>query len=120
MSRKLKPLNILPDQRELLVTRDHLTQLLLESHKKAANSAEEIMAIREMGKLHKLYEQTPMVQINNLSIEKNQKKIEVLSDEELLQMAGNHPHLFKKPDEVKRVGKDKKEEIIDADFKEVK
>jgi len=116
MSRKQQPLNIIEDQRELVVTRDHLTQLLLESHKKAANSAEEIMAIREMGKLHKLYEQAPMVQINTLNIEQNQKKIEVLSDEELLRMAGNHPHLFEKPNEVKRVGKD---EIIDGDYQEV-
>lgn len=69
---------------EVKVTRGMLTNMLLESHRKAANSTEEIAAIREMGKMHGVYEPEKTVSVNANYTKVEQ--LETLSDEELLQM----------------------------------
>ena len=70
---------------EIKVTRNMVTQMLFEAHRKAATATEEISAAREIGKLHGLYEsdsrQTMNVNVNVI------KDIETLPAEELLQLA---------------------------------
>ena len=108
---KLKALEIrpmLPEHRELSITKEQITLLMLEAHKKSSNSAEEIMALREIAKIHGMYTLAPTtVNINQISIEGNQQKLKNLSDEELLELAGMHPKLFHRP------------EAIEAEFEEV-
>jgi hypothetical protein len=79
--------------KEIRVTRDSLTQLLFEAHAKSANATEEIMAVREIGKMHDLYEGDKHkgttiqnnTQINNIT---SQRQVERLTDEQLMQLAG--------------------------------
>jgi len=102
---------ILPEQRDLTVTKEQITLLMLEAHKKSSNSAEEIMALREIAKIHGMYALAPTtVNISEINITGNQKKLESMTDAELLELAGKHPRLFDRPD---------KEEAIEADFTEV-
>lgn len=70
---------------EIKVTRDTLTQMLFESHRKSATATEEIAAAREIGKLHGLYESDKMKQtsVNVHVIE----QIESLPVDELLELA---------------------------------
>ena len=81
------------------VTRDQLTNLLLESHRKSANATEEIMAIREIGKINGLYEdgKTPSLVINNNYFE---KQLDELSDEDLLQLSGGNKNLLALPEPI--------------------
>lgn len=79
-------LTLLPDDIEVSVSRSQLTRLLLESHKKAMNTVEEVMCLKEIGKVNGLYE-TKKESIT-INIEQHIQKIEKLSDEELLQMLG--------------------------------
>jgi len=124
MSKSIDIRTILPDPGEIIVTRDQMTLLMLESHKKSINAAEEIMALKEIAKLHKLYEIAPLIQINHVNIEQNQRKLETMSDSALLEMAGSHPHLFDtkalegKTPKVRRK-RVKKEVEIEAEFTEV-
>ena len=102
---------MLPEQRELTVTKEQITLLMLEAHKKSSNSAEEIMALREIAKIHGMYALTPTtVTIGQINIEGNQKKLQGLSDEKLLELAGMHPKLFERPEEA---------DTIEAEFEEV-
>ena len=120
MTKTISARALLPDEVDLTITRDMISVLLLESHKKSANAAEEIMAIKELAKLHNMYEVKPTTVVNMVNIEQHVKKLEVMTDDELLQLAGNHPHLFEKPDAVVvGIGKDRDDETIDADFEEV-
>lgn len=78
---------------DIKVTRELITQLFFEAHAKAATSTEEISALRELAKLHDLYENEKRrgainVEINNTHNVTNQKQIDRLSDEELMQLAG--------------------------------
>lgn len=75
------------------VTREQLTRMLFEAHAKAATATEEIAAIREIGKMNDLYENEKRkgavnVQINNTQNITNEKQLERMSTEELLQLAG--------------------------------
>jgi len=124
MSKAIEPRVILPDPGEIIVTRDQMTLLMLESHKKSVNAAEEILALKEIAKLHKLYEVAPLVQINNIQVANNQKKLETMSDDDLMQLAGNHPYLFDVPAienkvKVQRKRGKKKEVEIEANFEEI-
>ena len=75
-----------PKDPDVKVTRNQLNVLLLAAHRKSATATEEVAAIRELGKLNGLYEaEKPDVTIN---IQQNIQKLEVLSDEELLRLAG--------------------------------
>lgn len=79
---------------DIRVTRDQLTQMLFEAHSKAATATEEIAAIREIGKMHDLYENDKRKSAVNLNIGTdvkltNPKQIEKMSDQQLLELAGD-------------------------------
>lgn len=80
---------------EIRVTKDSITQMFFEAHAKAANATEEIAATREIAKLHDLYENEKRkgapqvnVQINNTQNVTNQKQLERMTDEKLMELAG--------------------------------
>lgn len=77
----------------LNVTRDMLNYMLLEAHSLAANATEQIMAIRELGKLNGLYPSaTPA---KGAIIEHGKptsgRALQQMDDEKLLQHAGYEP-----------------------------
>jgi len=93
-----------PQELDLEVTRNQLNLLLLEAHKKSATATEEVAAIRELGKINGLYEKMePDITIN---IQQNVHKLEVMSDAELLRLAGRDEELLSN-------------EPIEGDFEEV-
>jgi len=93
-----------PVEQEFEITKNQLNLLLLEAHKKSATATEEVAAIRELGKINGLYEKTePDITIN---IQQNVHKLEVLSDAELLRLAGRDEELLSN-------------EPIEGDFEEV-
>ena len=97
----------LPQDGALSISRSQLTQLLLEAHRKSINTTEEVMCLKEIGKINGLYEsKAPKVTIN---IAQQTQKLEVMSDEELLQLTGGNQNLFSKPQAL---------EIIDAELVE--
>lgn len=63
------------------ITRDTVTAMLLDAHKKASTAAEEIMAAKELGKLHGLYapERHVSISANITRID----QLETMSDEQL-------------------------------------
>jgi hypothetical protein len=70
--------------------RDVLNAMLLEAHAKAASSTEEIMAIRELGKMNDLYLDSKKGAGLNVNIQQNfnsERQLERLSNEELLELA---------------------------------
>jgi dihydrodipicolinate synthase/N-acetylneuraminate lyase len=78
---------------ETRITRDMLNGMLLTAHSKAATATEEILAIKEMGKLNGLYESDkqrgPLVALTvNGRDAPQQKQLGRMSDQELLEMAG--------------------------------
>lgn len=82
---------------EIKVTRDTLTQMLFESHRKSATATEEIAAAREIGKLHGLYESDKMQQTNiNVNVI---EQIESLPVGELLELANMQGVHTLSPDE---------------------
>lgn len=79
---------------EIVVTRELLTTLLFEAHRKSANATEEVMCIRELGKMWDVYEDAKSKRgtaaVNVIVKEvKNRKQLERLSDSQLLEMAGD-------------------------------
>lgn len=74
------------DQQEtgLKMTRDKLSDLLLQSYYKAGTTAEEVAALREIGKLQGLYAPETVEITANIS---NSKQLESLSVEELARLA---------------------------------
>ena len=83
-----------PDDR-IEITRSQLTRLFFETHKKASCAAEEVMCLKEIGKINGLYEDTkPKVQIN---IQAHAEKLEVMTDEELLRLSGAAANLLDMP-----------------------
>jgi hypothetical protein len=105
---------ILPIDEPIDISRDQMTLLMMESYKKCSSSAEEIMCLREVAKMNGLYEQSATTQINVLNIEQNIKKLETMSDEDLLKLAGHGAKLFEKsPKQIV-------DDSIDADYVEVK
>mgnify|MGYP006413109861 FL=1 len=81
-----------PVEQEFKITRNQLNLLLLEAHKKSANSTEEVAAIRELGKINGLYEkEAPDITIN---ITQDIRRLEVMSDADLLTLAGQDTELL--------------------------
>lgn len=79
--------------KDIKVTRDTLTEMLFEAHAKAGSATEEIMAIRELGKMHDTYESDKRKGVNiKQTIVKggitNIKQIERLGDADLAELAG--------------------------------
>lgn len=91
--------------KDIRITRETLTSMLLEAHAKGANATEEIMAIRELGRMYDLYEDAKHKgNTTNVLIDKrvqNIKQIERASDEELMKIAGETISLD--PDDYKVV-----------------
>lgn len=77
---------------DVRVTRDKLNTMLFDAHAKAASTTEEVMAIKELGKLNGLYEsdkqRAAQVQVNIGSNVQNVKQIERMDDKQLLELAG--------------------------------
>lgn len=77
------------------VTRETVTVLLFEAHRKAASATEEIAAARELGKLHGLYKSdsqkgtnvTHNTQVNGDVVVNGQQRIQRMSTEDLLRLA---------------------------------
>jgi len=77
--------------KDIRVSRDTLTTLLFEAHAKSATATEEIAAIRELGKMHDVYESDKRKGINvntNIVNITNAKQVERLDDAQLLELAG--------------------------------
>ena len=75
---------------DVRVDRELLTSMLFEAHRKSASSTEEIMAIRELGKLHAVYPQETQKAGVNIHIGQdfsNLKQLSRLSDADLLKLA---------------------------------
>jgi len=85
------------------VTRETVTVMLLEAHRKAASASEEIAAAKELGKLHGLYKSdeqkgtkiTHNTQING-DVNMGARKLARMTTEQLIEMAQlpgpeNHP-----------------------------
>ena len=85
----LHPSNDQLGEDEILITKNQITQLMLESHKKAVNTMEEIAALKEIAKLNGMYE-AKTTTVNVLHIEQNVSRLEEMTDEELLMLAGKH------------------------------
>jgi phage terminase small subunit len=70
----------------IAVTRESITKLFFEAHRKSGNTTEEVAALREIAKMHGLYEpqriQTISVNINS------ERHIEAATDADLLKLAG--------------------------------
>lgn len=71
------------------ITRDMLNVMLLESHAKAATSTEEIMAVRELGKMNDLYKSDEKKGKQEVTLNVvNVKQIARMSDEDLFKVVG--------------------------------
>ena len=88
---------------DVRITRESVTAMFMEAYHKAATSAEMVGAARELAKLHGLYpENKPNVNVNinaaaGSNVEINAKKVERMSDAELLQMAPDLMSLIAPP-----------------------
>ena len=102
-----------PPPQEVVITRGQLNLLLLEAHKKSANSTEEVAAIRELGKINGLYEkEAPVININ---IHQDMKKLEVMSDADLLNLAGQDTELLtNEPLNYEEIEEGEYEEVSDG------
>ena len=72
---------------EVMFTRRHAHELLLDAHRNAANTTEQVMAIREMIKLHGVA--APEVKELHTTVkgEIEHREVRELTDEQLLQLA---------------------------------
>ena len=97
------------------LTREDITLLMLESHKKAANSAEEIMALREVAKLNDLYPgSTTKVDVSITHVEKTLKELQNLPTEELLKLAGENANLLELPEPLEGKYREVEKEEVDS------
>ena len=80
-----------------VVTRDDITRLLFETHKKCANSAEEVMTLKEIAKINDLYPKLNDKLIVDLSsVVKTMGELQSMNDAKLLEMIGEE-NLFDMP-----------------------
>lgn len=98
-------LTLLPDDAPVVVTKSQMTKLMMETYKKSASAMDEIMCLKEVAKLHGLYDNK---QTNiTLNIEQHVHQLEKMSDEELLRLTGATDDLLMMPD------------VIEAEYEEV-
>jgi hypothetical protein len=80
---------------DVRASRDYLTDLLFESYHKAGTAMEEIAAIREIGKLHNLYESDKIaktqININTQTNVTNIRQLESLSESQLIEIVQATP-----------------------------
>ena len=76
--------------RDTRVTREMLTAMLFEAHSKSETATEEVLCIRELGKMHEIYPDAKRntVEINAKGEVTNVKQVRRMSDEELMKLAG--------------------------------
>jgi len=77
--------------KDIRVDRELITTMLLNAHSRSANTTEEVMAIRELAKLHDLYPNEKRSSNVNVTVNQgnvtNLKQLTRMSDEDLLQIA---------------------------------
>jgi len=111
-----KPLINLPKDEPLDISRDQMTLLMMESYKKSSTSQEEIMCLREVAKMNGLYEKVGTT-VNILNLHQNVQKLESMSDDELLKLAGSDERMF---EQVEHIVDDRVEDdSIEAEYTEV-
>lgn len=81
------------EQTEIVITRDTISLMFLEAHRKAATATEEISATRELAKLHDLYldaqrKSGVTVNINPADIT-SEKQLESMDDGDLIELTGD-------------------------------
>ena len=78
------------EEKDLVITREKLTSMLLDAHSHSATATEEVAVIRELGKMHDLYADAKrQVEINVTKTITNISHIERASDDELMKLAGS-------------------------------
>jgi len=99
--------NVIPEPRTVIPTREHITRLLFETHKKCANSAEEVLTLKEIAKINDLSPKlNDSVVIDITAVVKTMEQLQGMNDAKLLEMMGDDD-MFDMP------------EAIDAEFSEV-
>ena len=94
------------EAKNIEITRDRLTLMLLEAHANSATAMEEIAAIRELGKMHDMYEDNKKATTQiNVKVT-NVKQIEKASDEELMKIVGETIDLDPSHYEIEQNDKD--------------
>jgi hypothetical protein len=97
------------EQVKVAVTRDQLNMMLFEAHRKAANTTEEVAAIRELGKMNDLYlneQRKSGVEINILPGDvTSEKQLERMDDDKLIELSGSDFRLSSEtPIETESIG----------------
>lgn len=76
------------NHRNVSITTDMLNTMLLEAHRKSATSTEEVMSIRELGKLNDLYpSEKKRIELIPSEV-RNERQLERMSDADLLELTG--------------------------------
>lgn len=97
----------IPTPYSVLPTRNDITRLLFETHKKCANSAEEVLTLKEIAKLNDLYPRiNESITIDLSSVVKTMEQLQGMNDAKLLEMIGEE-NLFDMP-------------ALEGTFKEIK
>lgn len=75
------------------MTREKLTEMLMDAYRNASTAAEQIMAAKELGKLHGLYaaQKLEVGHTHKLEAAKSEREIKALTSEELLRLAHMRP-----------------------------
>jgi len=80
------------------VTRNQITRMLFESHRKCTNASEEVGVLKEIAKINDLYPKDGnRIEVNLTTVVHSLKALEVMDDEALLSMAGADPGLLSLP-----------------------
>lgn len=69
------------------ITRERVTEMLLEAYRNASNSMEQIAAARELGRMHGLYEANKLKVEHRLAERHSERELRTLSVEELEKLA---------------------------------
>jgi len=96
--RKLTHAIPIPEDEHIEVTRNQITRLLFETHKKCVNATEEVLALKELAKINNLYPNDTNINVLNITnVEHNVNRLKSMSDEDLLQLSGHDKELFALP-----------------------
>ncbi len=81
------------------VSRDDVTRMLFETHKKCANAAEEVMAIKELAKINDLYPRANENITISHHVIHSLDRLQSMGDAELVKLIGEE-NLFDMPDPI--------------------
>jgi len=75
------------------MTRERLTEMLMDAYRNASTAMEQIAAAKELGKLHGLYaaQKVEVGHTHKLEAAKSEREIKALTSEELLRLAHMRP-----------------------------